>query len=275
MKQLIYSGIVVGLLFCLSACEKLADLDVEELPAGVTESVQTLTSQYGSIQSTGLMVQEVMLAYVPAGGTNSSLPSCLIATPDPDNKTVKLDFGSGCTMNGFVFKGSCIISYSGNFGQEGSSISALFSNFGVNDVTLNGKIEFKDFIKKGSQVEYRLVTTNLSLLQESKTYVFNIDLKQIWKSGYNTTTTIDNEISTEVSGSYKDANGATYALTTTSALLTLGSCTALAYPVPLAGILDMVPNSGPKITVDFGTGNCDSLVKVTTAGKSKEVDLSK
>ncbi len=275
MKRLIYPGIMLGLIFCLSACEKLADLEPEDLPAGVTESVKTLTSQYGSIQSTGLMVQEVMLAYVPAGGTNSSLPSCLIVTPDPGNKTVKLDFGSGCTMNGFTFKGSCIISYSGNFGQEGSSISALFSNLGVNDVTLNGKIEFKDFIKKGTQVEYRLVTTNLTLLQGGKTYVFNIDLKQNWKSGYNTTTTTDNEISTEVSGSYKDAGGATYALTTTTALLTLGSCTALAYPVPLAGILDMVPNNGPKISVDFGAGNCDSLVKVTTAGKSKEVDLSK
>lgn len=275
MKQLIYSGMLFGLLFCFSACEKLADLEPEDLPAGVTESVKTLTSQFGSIQSTGLMVQEVMLAYVPAGGTNSSLPSCLVVTPDPANKTVKLDFGSGCTMNGFTFKGSCIISYSGNFGQEGSSISALFSTLGVNEVTLNGKIEFKDFIKKGTQVEYRLVTTNLSLLQGGKTYVFNLDLKQNWKSGYNTTTTADNEIATEVSGSYKDANGATYTLTTTTALLTLGSCMAISYPVPLVGILEMIPNNGPKITLDFGIGNCDSLVKVTTAGKSKEVDLSK
>lgn len=275
MKRLIYPGIILCLLFFLPACEKLADLDTEDLPAGVAESVKSLTSQYGSIQSTSLMVQEVMLAYVAAGGTNSSLPSCLIVTPDPANKTVKLDFGSGCTMNGFTFKGSCIISYSGNFGQEGSTISTLFSNLGVNEVNLNGKIEFKDFIKRGTQVEYRLVTTNLTLLQGGKTYVFNIDLKQVWKSGYNTTTTTDNEISTEVSGSYKDAGGSNYALMTTTALLTLGSCAALSYPVPLSGILDMVPNSGPKITVDFGAGNCDSLVKVTTAGKSKEVDLSK
>lgn len=253
----------------------------QELPDAVITTVKNFTAQYGAIQNVIKMIQDAMTKYAPNGRVSTEtellgdLPTCAKVTPDLNNKTFKIDFGSGCPMkNGAKISGSFSIIYTGKFGQTGSTITIIMTNLGVEGNTLDGKLEMKDFAKVGTQIEYRIVMSELKISQAGKISTINLDLKQTWQSGFTTTDDSDNQILTNFSGNFTEPSGAYYSVATPSSLLTKGDCEPLAYPVPVSGILDMTPKSGTKVSVDFGTGTCDTIVRISSGRVSQDVDLA-
>lgn len=274
MKNIIYLLSVCTLFtISFSSCEKTADLSTDNLPDDVINQVKSFTSANGNLSIT----MDMITTAVSQSEFNGELPTCAKISPDLTNKTLKIDFGSGCIVsNAATLSGVIAISYTGKLGQAGSTAKVVFVNFSVNQNAIDGIIELRDFGKglNGNQLEYKAILTNLKITQSGKTSTFNAELQQSFKSGLNTSDLNDNVISTTIAGNYSDNTGESFDISTQTAMLILGSCKIATYPIPVSGVVVLTPKKGAKISIDFGAGNCDSVAKITSGTVTKEINLT-
>jgi len=261
----------------LCGCEKAQNIDTSSLPDEVVLQVKNFTSAYASMDAIVATANSVA-SQVTQGEINmGELNSCAKITPDLQNKSLKVDFGAGCqSKTGPLLAGILFVSYTGKTGQSGSSVKASFSNFAVNENKIDGSVEINDFAygANGNQVQYKAVFTSLKISQNGKTSIFNIDLSQSFKSGLTTAEATDNITASSITGNYTNEQSESFDIKTQKAIVTYGNCKITNYPLPLEGIVDLIPKSGNKINVDFGNGICDAIAKVTSGNISKEINLT-
>ena len=261
----------------LCSCEKAKNFDTSSLPDEVVLQVKNFTSAYASMDAIVATVNSVASQFTQGEINMGELNSCAKITPDLQNKSLKIDFGTGCqSKTGPILSGILLIFYSGKTGQSGSSVKASFSNFAVNENKIDGLVEINDFAygTNGNQLEYKAVFASLKITQNGKTSIFNIDLSQSFKSGLTTAETTDNITASSISGNYIDAQSESVEIKTQKAIVTNGNCKITTYPLPLEGIVDLIPKSGNKINVDFGNGTCDAVAKITSGSISKDINLT-
>lgn len=187
--------------------------------------------------------------------------------------TIVADFGTGCTDNqGNVRKGKLIVEFRGRRFLPGSTIVTTTDGYSINGVSLEGT---------------RTVTNVSGSSEESPK--FNIVLengKATWADGTTATREVNrvrewiraaNPLNDQwnVTGTASGTNraGKVYEMTITSALVYKREC-AIGARVFMAvqGTKELVVN-GKKITIDYGTGDCDRIVTITVDGSSKQLEV--
>lgn len=188
--------------------------------------------------------------------------------------TIVIDFGTGCTDNkGNTRKGKVIVEYKGRRFLPGSTVITTTEGYSINDITLEGT---------------RTVTNVSGSTEESPK--FNVVLengKATWPDGTTATREVNrvhewvrtsNPLNDQwnVTGTANgtNRNGRVYEMTITSALIYKRECAISARVfMAVAGTKELIVD-GKKLTIDYGTGDCDRTVTITVDGASKQMEVS-
>ncbi|MFD2203686.1 hypothetical protein [Shivajiella indica] len=201
-------------------------------------------------------------------GLKSDLCSTAKVEVFPENKSIQIDFGTGCkSASGIERKGKLIISYAEST-EQGFVISTTFSDYHVNGLKIEGmrKLFYRGFNSNGNYFSF-----------ESVIY----DGKVTWPDGKFATIEgefpkklflpNDNEgIKLEVTGGAGGTNrlGMNYFYTIEKPLTFFQECTEKGNWIPSMGIIEITIAESNKFTVDYGEGTCDKDAIVNHNGAS-------
>ncbi|WP_282086149.1 hypothetical protein [Aquimarina algiphila] len=186
---------------------------------------------------------------------------------DQTGGTVTIDFGDGCEVEeGDVISGKILMSFSFDFNGENISITSdqTMENLVFNDMTVNGTTKL--IISITEQGEIINTTSNIGFAWADG---LTATIEETGKNEFftNNDTFEFYSLSTN-NGSAKFSNGDLFSFTTTTPLRIEDNC-----EYPVSGIIKNTENTVTK-TLDFGNGECDSIVTVTDAeGNTTNVDL--
>lgn len=217
----------------------------------------------------------------PDGTIKNFLPSCATVTTVLTNNTwtKTVDFGvEGCTLeNGNSVKGKMIISFSNDFSASTQTISYTFEGFYHNGKKLQGSksiVRTKKATDLQSQV-HPVLTASIDLtitFDDGSIYIRKGTLIKETIAGYDTWFNWEDNVNV-VTGSSTTTfpNGDTFSAEITTPLEFYATCRK---PFALKGILSITKNGAIAI-VDYGNGDCNTLVNVTKDGVTTEIDLKK
>jgi hypothetical protein len=200
-----------------------------------------------------------------------------LVTPDnnvPYNPqgTITIDFGTGTTDgNGVVRKGKIIVNYKGLRFVLNSTVDITFDGYQVNGVKIEGKRSLKNLSTISTAgMSFEVKDTGGKITFSDGTFITReATHTHQWKFG---TTLADYQWVVEGTANGQTREKQTYIAATTKALVFKANCVASKNFIPAEGTLlltvDLVP-----IQIDYGTGTCDNVVKITLNGFSKEVTV--
>jgi hypothetical protein len=284
-----YTGIVSLMLF--SSCEEKVDF-----AAGDTESVENEASTDSYFEDTDDMAALVVAA--DNGTSTGSRQSAdrnvskdkldgrfacsttvVTLTFASDNTfqsphgTITIDFGTGCTdARGNTRKGKVIVEFKGRRFMSGSTITTTLDGYEVNGIKLEGT---------------RVVTTLASSTENAPSFSTVLTGgKASWPDGTTATREVERvrtwvrqtnpmNDSWTITGTANgvNRNEKLYELDITKPLVYKREC-ALNGRIFMAveGTKELTVD-GKKITIDYGSGECDRLVTITINGESREVEV--
>jgi hypothetical protein len=216
-----------------------------------------------------------------SGTVKSFLPACAVTTWTYVDGTFTgtIDFGTeGCTLeNGNVLKGKITLSFSGNFMTPEHTITYSFDQFYHN----GNKIQ-------GSKTITRTLESTDLIAAEHPVFTYTVDMTITFEDGsvYSRTGNRVKEMTEgyDTKGNWSDnvflvtgsetttwPNGDTSSSTIKTPLRYEMACKK---PFPVSGTVSKIKNDVETL-VDYGTGECDNLISVTTAGVTTTIELKK
>ena len=264
VHKLLFLSLVVAL--SLNACSKddETELAAEDSQAVLAET--TIDAAFEEVDNIGYS------ALVGTGSFNgrlatasNALASCATVNADQETRTIVIDFGSeGCAdALGRVRMGKITLTYTE------SSWTMTFDGFKIDDKTIEGERTISIVNRSGNSFTMHILLKNGKISWADGTFISReIDRTKTWRFA---------EGEWEITGSANgtNRNGQSYSSTITSPLLYQRSCLEKGVHIPVKGVL-FIERSNPakdSITVDFGDGSCDKLIKVTVGDFTKEIEV--
>lgn len=200
-----------------------------------------------------------------------------LVTPDnnvPYNPqgTLTIDFGTGTTDgNGVVRKGKIIVNYKGLRFVINSTVDITFEGYQVNGVNIEGKRSLKNLTNlSATGINFEVKDTAGKITFTDGTFITReATHTHQWKFG---TALADYQWVVEGTANGQTREKQTYIAATTKALVFKASCVATKNFIPAEGTLVLTVDLLP-IQIDYGTGTCDNVVKITLNGFSKDVTV--
>jgi len=199
---------------------------------------------------------------------------CAEVTHDADLKKIIINFGEGCNdLRGHTRKGVIIITYTGHRFIPGSVITVRFEDYYFDGIKVEGVRTLTNITEgQDSPPKFQIVLVEGKLTFPDETFVTrNMTEIRTWIRGANI---LQDEFHVEGSATGVGRNGVEYAMEITETLVWKVSCTLNKVFLPVDG--KKIVTRGQRVfEVDFGNGECDNIVVVTSNGASATVDLSR
>lgn len=204
----------------------------------------------------------------------SPLSGCVTVTVDTVSvpRTITIDFGtSNCLcIDGRNRRGKILASYTGKYKDSGTVIAITFDNYFVNENQVKGT---KSVTNKGKNTSGNLVyqvEVNGQLVQANGTSITWISTRQReWMDGAATPLNIQDDVF-GITGTANgtNASGEAYAITITEALVRKMNCRWFE-----SGVVTLVPEGEPAVTLNYGNTGCDANAVVTIYNKNYDIVL--
>lgn len=224
--------------------------------------IQKAASQVGS-KSTNDTIQGCPVIYVTGGWP----------------KTVTLDYGSSCTgTDGVIRSGQIVTVMTGLYVDSSSVLTSTFQNFhetinGINHLITGTQTITNLGHNLAGHPHFSVDVTNASVSYTEGTITWTSQRENEWIAGYNTyINPWDDEYYVTGSANGNDINGAAFSVNITSPLL-CKFCLSIWRWVVTSGTLDIVNPGYPNITVDYGNGDCDTIVYIVINGTTYTIVL--
>ena len=272
----LYAVILAGLF--LTACDR-----DENLSQG-TDEEEEQTMESASVgedaSDDALEITSHVEAELSATGGRSASTHCATITTDIEAKTVTIDFGEGCVgPYGKERKGKIIITYSGEIGDSLANRIITFENYFVNNKGITGTIELRDIsinVAGNLQSVKKLVDLTISF-QNGERIVFNGSRTRELISGYADGILTNNiyRITGSVAG--VSTTGRTFTHEIIEPIIADWSCASAGNFARVSGKVEMTRLGGyvsRKRTVDYGDGECDNVITITTFRRTYVVTVN-
>lgn len=271
-----YATIFMAALF-LASCDNNADQQGTE-----TEEEQTLEAASVSEDETD-DVLEIAYQYeteLVSSGGRVRTTSCAVVTNDKENNIITIDFGDGCVgPHGRERSGKIFIAYSHEIGDSLANRIITFENFFVNNKSITGTIELRDISVNDAgnlQSVKRLTDLTISFPNGDKT-VFNGSRTREWLSGDGDADPSNNVY--KITGSVEgiSTTGRSFTHTIVEPIIADWSCAAQGNFARISGVVEMTKLKGystRKRTVDYGNGECDNMITITTFRRTYVVTIT-
>ena len=285
MKKLTLVLMAIGL---MTACSKNADSSFSENLSTTTvletinsiafeEDIYDLVSESMSLTSNSSSARSADSStnQDPQKFKGDKYGSCATVVEDEEINTKTITFSEECEgKRGQVRSGTMIISYSSTRGEAGSFRQVTFDNFYLNGVKIEGtrRTEIQSIDESGSKTMITTVTDG-KMIYEDGTF----RTKSAAMTRY-THVENDEKLYSTLSGrkSGVSSEGVQFSMEITTPIKFVYDCNPEGQrkrgKIPVEGI--QVSTDGDQTTtIDFGDGNCDTLVEVTKDGEVETVYL--
>ncbi len=245
MKHLIsLSAIAVIFVFSVSSCKKdKVDTDTQSaVDYNICETEFTR------------ITPEINTIALNAQGINKVAAICPVVSSDTvsNPKSITIDYAGGCldSIDNKVRKGQIKISFSGAWRTIGTKATATFSNYFVNEIQYEGKVEITrldTFTINHKVIGGKATNSSFSTFWDCDRTLFinNSGTVGVYADDIYT-------ISGTASGT--DRKGKKYAVDIKSDLVKSASC-----PYVSSGVVSIFPDGLSPRILDFGSGVCDNI----------------
>jgi len=203
------------------------------------------------------------------------LSACVTVTVDTVSspRTITIDFGtSNCLcIDGRNRRGKILASYTGKYKDSGTVIGITFENYFVDENQVKGT---KTVTNKGKNVSgnivYQVAVNGQLVKANGKGTITWISTRQReWMAGAATPLNIlDDVYGITGTANGTNASGKAYAITITQALVRKMNCRWFE-----SGIVTLVPEGVPAVTLDYGDSGCNANAVVTINNKEYDILL--
>lgn len=272
VAMMLFAAIAFSLYSCQPEGETLADED-EEIATQEAEAEATYDDveaySFEALELTDFSVNRRTIA----AAQRLIDSTCATVTHDQINKTITLDFGTGCTgPDGKVRAGIILITYTQRLYIPGAVVSISLDSFYVD----------------GNHVEGSKTITNVSANLASPISLNAVLTggKVTWTDGtfatreYNRTSTwiraanpVNDQLEVDGVATGTRRNGNAYTATITNTLVFRRLCSIQGIRMPAEGTVLIQRSNRPDLTVDFGNGQCDTEITLSMNGQSQTVTL--
>jgi hypothetical protein len=223
-------------------------------------------------QSQGEMVYDQIFKQVDQAADDAGLKKggYPIITKDTlsSPRTMTIDFGTTnyLCLDGNYRRGVILVSWTGRYRDQGTTIQIGFTDFFQNDNKVEGT---KTITNNGENSEgnlsYSIVVNGKITTAEGLVHTWNSNRTRVWIEGESTLTTLDDVYELTGTTNGTNRNGVNYIANITTKLLIKLACEWRI----VSGVIEVTPEGKNLRKIDFGTGACDRLVTVTVNGKTK------
>ena len=188
--------------------------------------------------------------------------------------TITVDFGTtGCTdIKGNVRKGKVFVEFKGRRFLPNSTIITTTDGYSINGVALEGTRTVTNITGSTEEApKFSIVLENGKATWSDGTVALReVNRVREWIRAANP---LNDQWNVTGTANGTNRNGKVYEMNITAALVYKREC-AISNRVFMAvqGTKELTVN-GKKITIDYGTGDCDKTVTITVDGQSKQVEV--
>ena len=279
-----FSYLLIGIiaLGLFSACEEESTID-PSAPLSFDEGIE-LSLDEADMEGTFEEIEEIALGVeeeailgpdrrVAAPPIN--LWACANIDRDTVHRVITVDFGEGCEgVDGRVRKGKIVISYNEKVRLHvpGASRTTEFVDFSVDDVVVEGKRTLTnlmetpvDFISFQNTLEGGKLTW-----PDGSTATREFIRTRTWMRGNNPR---QDEFQKTGSASGTTREGVSYSVEITSPLVYKRNCRTSRVFIAVEGSKTVERSEKDKVQIDYGSGDCDSIITLTVGDETREVDV--
>jgi hypothetical protein len=205
----------------------------------------------------------------------SPLSGCVTVTVDTVSvpRAITIDFGtSNCLcIDGRNRRGKILATYTGKYKDSNTVITITFDNYFVNENQVKGT---KTVTNKGRNTSGNLVyqvEVNGQLVKANGkgTITWISSRQREWKAGAATPLNIlDDVYGITGTANGTNASGKAYAITITEVLVRKMNCRWFE-----SGVVTLVPEGAPAVTLNYGNTGCDANAVVTINNKNYDIVL--
>lgn len=232
-----------------------------------TEYNETSLDATSSEDDEMMTKDEEILVGSPCGYDLSQLfGTCATITESSSTfpKTITIDYGTGCTnSNGVTKKGKIMIYMTNPLNTVGAVRQISFDGFFVNSTQITGTKNLENTGLNTAGNALITVDADLTFTRDGNTRTRSYDHVREW-IGHTTCERTDDEFKITGSGSVTRNGGTSRPYTITTAIHIKNSCR---YPV--SGEVDFGATENRGCIINYGAGECDEFVQLTTKRKNK------
>ncbi len=211
-----------------------------------------------------------------AGNDEDGRLSCATITHDKEAQTITIDFGDGCTgSDGVTRSGIIFITYTGSKFLPGSKWTVTFVNFYIDGRHIEGIRTVENVSETlEDNPKFHITLLEGKITWPDQTFATReVDKYRVWVRAANPINDEVHILKRSVASGL-NRRGVNYTSTVLNNLIIRRICRPQnKVRIPVQGIKEVVFGDKTYI-IDFGDGECDSIVTITTKGKTREVDLS-
>ncbi|SFU10744.1 hypothetical protein SAMN04489724_4039 [Algoriphagus locisalis] len=249
-------AMIMGVML-ISSCDNMndappvPDLSVVEEDAEVNMAFEDLDNLTLTVLSNSGLSARTSVD-IPAG----NICDGAVVTIDESAKTIKVDFGDGCTSSsGTTRKGIINFTYTGNLLLTGAEITTTFENYEVNGYKVEGirTITNKGFELASNSISLAVTIENGKVTWPDDSFV-TIASDQLREIKLGTQGEYEASITGTATGTSRE--GFSYTSLVIEPLIYTKSCLESGVKLPISGILRFQFRD-IEASVDYGNGSCD------------------
>ena len=198
---------------------------------------------------------------------------CADITRDTLLKTITIDFGAGCTgADGRTRSGIILVTYTKPLHMPGASRSIELNNYKVDSVAVEGKRTLSNitdgpegFISFNSTLEGGRITW-----PDGTEATRDYSRTRTWLRGNNP---LQDEFQKTGSVEGTTREGVSYSISINTPLIYKRSCRRAGIFIAVGGEKTVERSGKETVSIDYGAGECDSIVTLTIGEESREVNV--
>ena len=202
--------------------------------------------------------------------------ACATITHDKEAKTITIDFGDGCTgPYGVTRSGIIFITYTGARFVPGSKWTITFQDFYIDGRHIEGTRTVENVSASADDYpKFHVTLVGGKVTWPDETFATReVDRYRVWVRASNP---LNDEMHILEGSTANGVNrdGVTYSSTVLTNLIFKRTCRASNKArIPVQGTKEVIID-GTSYVIDFGDGECDSIITITSEGRTVTVDLS-
>ncbi len=190
---------------------------------------------------------------------------CAVVTVTPATgfpKTIKIDYGTGCTFRGVTRKGIVYIALSDSLRNPGATAIMTFDNYYVNLLKREGKTTWTNTSTVGTKSWSIKVEDGKTITPDGRFWIVNSFHSITQSAGLNTPRNpIDDEFTITGQGTIRNSNGASRSSQILIPLLRKNNCENI--------VSGRIKFTAPNhfAVLDYGDGTCDRIATISIDGR--------
>lgn len=277
----IYRSTIVLFLFAITATVILFGCEEDEpnieIDQETVEMEALADADFDDLDD--LVALSVLAAEFPGSGARTTEDiaderfSCADVTIDRENKTIDIDFGTGCEgPGGRTRSGTIRISYTGFWLRPGSKITTTLEDFSIDGRQIEGTRTVTNITSNGIPTHQITLTGGRISFLDGTEVTREVNRIRQWIRSDNP---LNDEfhILEQSSASGINRNGREYQVTIEEDLVYKNRCRQDLIFLPVSGV-KVITTGDNLIVMDFGDGECDNIITASFNGVIQTIEVA-